>query len=85
MDSGDRGSVGVGERTPEGMSAGTAHLSVWLLLLLVWVLLLFVRGLMVIVSWGSVVDGVIGSGGVGVEMPEGMSAGAAHLSVRLLF
>ena len=39
---------------------------------------------MVVVAWGSVVDGVIGSGGVGVKMPEGMSAGAAHLSVRLL-
>lgn len=25
--SGDRGSVGVGDRTPEGMNAGAAHLS----------------------------------------------------------
>ena len=47
--------------------------------------MLLVRGLVVVVSWRSVVDGVVGSGGVGVKMPEGMSAGAAHLSVRLLF
>ena len=41
----------------------------------------WVSGLRGVVSWGSVVSGDSGSVDVGVDMSEGMNAGAAHLSL----